>query len=233
MLPLRLNSPSEIMELEKAIENIAGRYRSEGYQVTVHPKASQVPAFAAGLPVALLATKGDEHVLVQIKESTEDLRNDPETVRTAEAVNAQAGWRFDVVVLSGDSPIEKLAREAPEPSVDAVLRNLEHAERSAQAGDRTTSFILAWAALEAAMRRTVRASGIELQNISPLFLLRTLYSNGLLEREELDRLNGYLRFRNAVVHGLEAPRIDAASTLYIVAAARRLLERTVQEESSR
>lgn len=220
------------MELEKAIENIAGRYRSEGYQVTIRPKVGQVPSFASALSVDLLATKDDEHVLVQVKESTEDLRKDPETVRIAEAINAQAGWRFDVVVLSGDSPTEKLVREAPEPSIDAILRNLEYAERSAQAADHATSFIIAWASLEAAMRRAARASGLELQNISPLFLLRTLYSNGLLEREELDRLNSYLRFRNAVVHGLETPRIDAVPTLYVVSAARKLLEGVGQEKSS-
>lgn len=221
------------MEFDKAIENVADKYRFEGYQVTVRPKANQVPSFAAGLPVDLLASKGDEHVLVRVKESMEELRKDPESVRIAEAISAQAGWRFDVVVLSGDSPSEKLAKEGDEPSTDAILRNLEHAERSAQNGEQAASFIIAWASLEAAMRGAARASGIELQNISPFFLLRTLYSNGLLEREEFDRLNDYLRFRNAVVHGLEAPRIDTLPTLYVVHAARRLLEGIGQENSSK
>jgi uncharacterized protein YutE (UPF0331/DUF86 family) len=219
------------MDLEKAIESVASQYRSEGYQVAVHPNASQAPPFAAGLLVDLLATRGDEHVVVLVKESAEALRKDPQSLRIAEAVNAQPGWRFDVVVLNGSSRTERLAREAAEPSVDAILRNLEHAERTAQAGDPSTSFILAWASLEAAMRRTVRASGLELPNISPIFLLRTLYSNGLLEREEFDRLNGYFGLRNSVVHGLEAPPIDSEPILYIVGAARKLLERVGQEKS--
>jgi hypothetical protein len=221
------------MDFEKAVENVAGRYRSEGYQVTVRPEESQVPPFAAGLHVDLLATKADEYVLVQVKENREDLRNDPQSARIAEAINAEPGWRFDLVVLSGDSPTEKLAKEAPEPSVDVILRNLNHAERSAQAGDHASSFIVAWASLEAAMRRAARASGMELQNISPLFLLRTLYSNGLLARNEFDQLNGYLRFRNAFVHGLAAPNIDAVPTLYVVSAARKLLEEAGQEKSSK
>jgi hypothetical protein len=229
----QLNFPSDAMNREQAIENVAGRYRSEGYQVTVQPKGSQVPSFATGLPVDLLATKGDEHVLVQVKESTEDLRNDQESVLIAEAVKDQPGWRFDVVVLNGHSLTEKWAHEAPEPSIDAILRNLEHAERTAQGGDHPTSFIIAWASLEAAMRRAAREEGIDLQNISPLFLLRTLYSNGLLDREELDRLNGFLRLRNALVHGLEPPSIDTASTLYVIAAARKLLGGAVQEKSSK
>ncbi|HZV06655.1 MAG TPA: hypothetical protein VE999_16360 [Gemmataceae bacterium] len=221
------------MDREQAIENVAGRYRSEGYQVTVQPKESQVPSFAAGLPVDLLATKGNEHVLVQVKESTEELRKDQETVRIAEAVKDQPGWRFDVVVLNGHSSTEKLAAEAPEPSIDAILRNLENAERTAQVGDHATSFILAWASLEAVMRRVARAEGMDLQNISPFFLLRTLYSNGLLDREEFDRLNDFLRLRNAVVHGLEPPSIDSARTLYVIAAARKLLGGIGQEKSSK
>jgi uncharacterized protein YutE (UPF0331/DUF86 family) len=124
-----------------------------------------------------------------------------------------------------------LAREAPEPSIDAILRNLEHAERTAHSGEYSTSFIIAWASLEAAMRRAARAAGIEIQSISPRFLLRALYSSGLLERKEFDRLNGYLRFRNAVVHGLEEPRMDAVPTQDVVSAARALLEGVGQENA--
>jgi hypothetical protein len=222
-LLFKLNSRSEAMEYDKAVEVVADRYRSEGYQVTVRPKDNQVPEFAAGLNADLLATKDDEHVFVQVKENREGLRDDVATSNIADVVNARPGWRLDLVVLNGDST-DKLAREAPEPSADVILRKIDDAEQSARNGEYSTSFIIAWASLEAAMRRAARAADIEIQHISPLFLLRTLYSNGLLERREVDELSGYLRYRNAVVHGLEAPKFDATPTLYVAGVARKLLE---------
>ena len=83
------------------------------------------------------------------------------------------------------------------------------------------------------MRRAARASGIALQSISAPFLLRTLYSNGLLERNEFDQLNGYLGLRNAVMHGLGSPDMDAAPPLYVASAARKLLAEAGQEKSSK
>jgi len=168
-----------------------------------------------------------------VKENREDLQNDPESARAAEVVNGQPGWRFDLFVLNADSPTEKLAKVVPEPSLDAILENLDYAERSAHAGDRASAFIIAWASLESAMRRAARAAGIEVQSMSALSLLSTLYSNGLLERTELDQLNGYLRFRNAIVHGLEVPQIDAALPLYVASAARKLLAEAGQEEATK
>ncbi len=221
------------MDIDKAVERIADEYRAEGYQVTVRPNDAQVPSFAVGFHLDLLATKSDERVLVQVKKHREDLQKDPQSMHVADVVNAQPGWRLDLVVLNGDSATEKLARELPEPSVDAILRNLDHAEDSARTGDHDSAFIIAWAALEAAMRRAARSAGIQLQNISPLFLLSTLYSNGLLERSEFDQLSGYLRFRDAIVHGLEAPKLDAIVPQYVASTARKLLAEAGQTQVSR
>src|SRR5437870_1559298 len=148
-LLLKLNFRSDAMDFAKAADEVAERYLSEGYQVIVCPSGSQVPCFAKDLHVDLLAIKGDEHVFVQIKENREDLKTDPETAKAADIINAQPGWRFDLVVLNTDSPTEKLAREVGEPSIDAVLQNLDHVERAARAGDGASAFIIAWASLEA------------------------------------------------------------------------------------
>ena len=54
-------------------------------------------------------------------------------------------------------------------------------------------------------------------------VLLTLYSNGLLERNEYDELKSHLRLRNALIHGLQVPPIDVAVPLSVTNTARKLL----------
>jgi hypothetical protein len=215
---------SDAMKFDRAEEQVAEQYRAEGYTVTIRPRGGELPPLALGLSADLLATKEGEKVLVQVRENRADLRDDPESMRLADAVQQSPGWRLDLVVLNRDSAAEPFAREAPEPSAEMILHNLDHAERSAKAGDQISAFVIAWGALEACMRRSARSVGVELANLSPRYLLRDLFSNGLLDRATFDRLAGHLRLRNALVHGLGTPKIDAAPVLEVVAAARTILE---------
>jgi hypothetical protein len=45
----------------------------------------------------------------------------------------------------------------------------------------------------------------------------------MLQRAEFDQLKEALKVRNALVHGLAVPRIDAALPTYLTAVAQRLL----------
>jgi hypothetical protein len=64
---------------------------------------------------------------------------------------------------------------------------------------------------------------LKVRTFSPLFLLGTLYSNGVLDRSDYDELSNLLRLRNAVIHGLEVPSIDSGVPLSVAEAARKLL----------
>jgi hypothetical protein len=211
------------MEYENDLARVAEQYRFEGYEVTLRPQSVQLPAFAAGFHPDMLAVKDGVKVLVQVKKDQDELRKDPDTARLAEVMNAQPGWRFDLVVLNKDTEPERVVLEAHEPSEEVLTHHLDAVERTARAGDTVAAFIRAWASLEAAMRRAARNAGLDIARLSPQYLLGTLYSNGLLERSEYDELSNYLQLRNTVVHGLEVPRMDAAVPLSIASAARKLL----------
>jgi hypothetical protein len=211
------------MDKNHEISLVAERYRADGYEVKALTNGVQLPPFAAGFRLDLFATKAGEKVLVQVKQGQKDLEKDSTTADMARVINAQPGWRFDLVVLGDEDAIERIVREGEEPSAESLSLLLDHAERTAKAGDTPSAFIRAWAALEAAMRRAARTAALEVASASPLFLLGALYSNGLLERQEYDELNNYLRLRNAVVHGLEVPAIDSTVPLYVASVARKLL----------
>ena len=91
------------MDFEQALDQVAERYRREGYRVIARPNRDQLPAFAYEGEANLVAYGEGVNVLVQVKLTRDDLRKDPPAVRTADAVARQPGWRFDLVVLNPEA----------------------------------------------------------------------------------------------------------------------------------
>jgi len=86
------------------------------------------------------------------------------------------------------------------PNVDQLLNE----------GHTQAACVLAWAALEAAMRHVASAAEWSMPRQTPMELLRTLYGNGFLTKKRVSRLNQSFRLRSEIVHGLIPPAIDVA-----------------------
>src|SRR5258708_22416779 len=71
-LRLSPNYQGETMEIETDVpadlEQVAEKYRAEGYEVTLHPRGDQLPPFAAAFHPEILARNGGLQVLVAVKE---------------------------------------------------------------------------------------------------------------------------------------------------------------------
>jgi hypothetical protein len=205
----------------EALERIAQQYRDEGYDVIIHPRGDQAPPFTAGFELDLIATRGNEGVVVEIETNRIALAHKPQITRLAQVVNAQPGWRLDVVVLEPETAVEKAAQEAAEPSDEELAQILKAAEELADQGYSPYACVVAWGGLEAAMRRV--RDGAELYGrTTPTELIRTLYGNGFLSREKFDRLKESYKIRSQVVHGLVPARVDPELVRYVTATARHL-----------
>jgi hypothetical protein len=86
---------------QEVLGKVAQRYRDEGYDVLVHPRGDQLPPFVANSQLDLIATRGNEGVIVEIKTNRIDLSRDHQLVRLAEIVNAQPGWRLSSSKFGG------------------------------------------------------------------------------------------------------------------------------------
>jgi hypothetical protein len=210
------------VETLQNIEDVADQYRAEGYRMVVAPTASEIPDFARGNGVDLIAYKGDENVIIEVK-TREALRGNSQLVELARVVNGQPGWRLDLVVLPGPNSQDRIVAEATEPSLEQIDQTFESAERLVEAGELTTALMVAWAGLEAAMRRSARSEKIEVKSYSPLFLLAALYSHGPLEKEDFEALSEMLEIRNTVAHGMNPPALDRSVPLAVASIARKLI----------
>jgi hypothetical protein len=207
---------------QEALERVAQRYRDEGYDVIVHPQGEQVPPFLANFRLDLIATRGNEGIVVEIKTNRIDLSDDPDITRLAEIVNAQPGWRLDVVVLEPETAVEKAAQDATEPSDEQLFQILDAAEDIADNGYAPYACVVAWGGLEAVMRR-VRDEVESYGRTTPTELMRTLYGNGILSREQFEHLRDSYKIRSQVVHGLVPPKVDPELVRDITATARYLV----------
>lgn len=221
------------MNIQHRLEQIAERYREQGYQVTLNPGPDSLPDFAGDFKVELVARRGDGGVIASAKASTKQFEDDPDLPRYAEIIGKHPGWRYDVFVLAPPSPRPQ-RQGATDASEAEVLELIEDADRLYQVGFAPQGLLTAWAALESAMRHRLRAMGEEAEwGASPRAMLNELVSSGVLSHSEFRDLEGMSRLRNVIAHGFSLPKdqIPPGAISFLADTARRLLEESRPVES--
>lgn len=204
--PISSNSLGDVMK-HSSLERIANRYREDGYDVVVNPQGEQVPPFASGFSIDLIASRGGENVVVVVKSNRSELSKDSRIVPLAGVIDKQPGWRLDVVILDSESEFERAAQDADEPSDDQISEIFHKAVELSNQGMLDYACVVAWSGVEAVMRR-LRDEAEFSTNFKPYEVMRSLYSHGILSRQQFDRLKEGFKIRNQVVHGLIPSMID-------------------------
>jgi REase_AHJR-like len=202
----------EIRHHEK-VRELAEQYEAQGFQVSVEPARGTVPFDLGNYSPALIAQKGDQHLIVEVKPSSD--RVSIERFRNiAEEVGQHPGWRFLLVTLN-DVESRSLPGAADElASWREAAERVARAERLLDAGDADAAFLLMWSALEAMLRRHAQSVALPLERLPSQALIKHLYSQGELSMTQYDRAMTALRLRNLLAHGSPATQLgDAASDL--------------------
>ena len=111
--------------------------------------------------------------------------------------------------------------DLPEPQIVQLLNQVADLRA---AGQVQAAVLVAWSALEAAMRRAAEANAIEVRRPDPWALMRELVSNGVLDRQRYRDISDALRVRNAIAHGFATPEtVDLAPVLDLIATSAREL----------
>jgi len=192
-----------IAQLEqRRLRAIAREYAQQGYRVARHPHRAERPDFLAAFEPDLIAYGAPENVVVEVR-SRETLDGADDLVALTVAVNAQPGWRIDLVVTNPreQSLVQQdtalLAHDEIQERVVAArqLLRLEQAEGS---------FVLAWSAVETFVRQFGETGSVPVDYLGTRTLLGDAYSLGMLSLEDYEALREALQQRNAIVHGYRA-----------------------------
>src|SRR5262249_36735372 len=157
---------------------------------------------------------------VQVKRNRAELAADPTTPHLAGIIEGQPGWRYDLVILEGTPEVSP---GHPEPSPDQIGSMLKEAEKVVGVST-GAAFLMAWAGLEASMRRLAQRAGIGGRpGTQTLTLIRELYSSGQISSPIFRHLEELRLKRTEIAHGLEPPAVDPEWVRSLVELARKFL----------
>jgi hypothetical protein len=188
-------SPQERYRQELA--RVAEEYRRRGYQVSIEPVGDAVPEFLAGFRPDIIARSDQESVVVEVKVGVRMSAVD-RYQELAQRVNAQPGWRFDLVYVDVAQVSGTL------PDLSEIGDRTARAQNLLASGDSEAAFLLLWGSLEALLRLLAERLRLPVTTLPPSALLRELYSAGELGRDAYSLAMDLLALRNSLVHGFSA-----------------------------
>jgi hypothetical protein len=190
---------------------IAKRYEDLGYAVTTEPPPSAIPFPLGGYQPDILAQRGDEHLIIEVKKASSKV--DPKYFqRVDQEIQRHAGWRFLIVTVA-DEELQDPGQSdlSPNLSLEAIRQHLLQLDQLAQAGASPGMLLpQLWLAYVAAVSLALERRGVVSVRQTDLSLINRAYSEGLISFEEHQAARRFLKLRNEVVHSLNAviPDID-------------------------
>jgi hypothetical protein len=111
-----------------------------------------------------------------------------------------------------------------EPTAEQILAMLQEADSAIQSGAYRAGLLMAWAGLEATLRRIARRKVPHIKTrVQPSILIRHLFAAGQLTQDEHRELEELRQLRTEVAHGLSPRAFGRDSIAKIGRLAERLL----------
>lgn len=190
------------------LQTVGRRYRRQGYTVIVEPRGDDLPPFLARFTPDLIAYNDRESVVVEVK-TRRDLPASGDIVDLADAVNGREGWRFDLAMVKPERP-SLVPDDAEGLTRQEIVARLGAARDLAQQRQGDAALLLAWSAVEAALRLVAQQQRITLEEEQPAYLIKRLYTLGALSRPEYDVLQHGLEMCNTIAHGFRPARMESS-----------------------
>ena len=187
-----------IEEKRQHVAEVAREYRQQGYEVTINPDHSRLPDFLAPFSVDLIAQNDAENVVVEVR-SRASFGEAPSLAAIAQALADKKDWRFDLVAINNYQHL-RLDNTALLQGSDVDYRLNEARQLAAQEYGEA-AILLTWSALEAMLRNTAQEEQLASSEENSSYLLKNLFTYGLLDKEQLQVLQKGLQVRDVIVHG--------------------------------
>jgi uncharacterized protein YutE (UPF0331/DUF86 family) len=199
---------------------VAREYERNGYSVVITPDQASLPEPLSHFCPDAVARKGEEGVVIEVK-TRRSLVGATYLPALAETVQRMPGWRLDLVVTN---PREKRTVYSEEQLSEADIRGrIGEAKELSNDGSDVAAMLLAWSAVEGALRLLAHRHGIKIEYDAPDYVLRQLVVEGLLSHEQYRRLRSAAEIRNTLVHGFSVPHLEPGTVRHLAEVAEKAL----------
>jgi hypothetical protein len=179
----------------RVIDRLRTRYQEEGFAFTEHPTRAELPEFFGSYIPDALARKPGQNVAIEVKR-----RPGPATeIGLKDLQQLFAGrpdWQLQVV-FTGADPLQSEA--IPAVSTTVIPAEINEIRALASQGHVRPAFVMAWSALEAALRAL--DAGRETGPLTPGTIVQAIAMNGYIDPEMERRMRNLVTLRNRIVHG--------------------------------
>lgn len=182
---------------------LAKRYAERGYVVALNPPPSAFPFSLGGYQPDILASKGDEKLVLSIK--TADVEIDTEFVkRAAEQIGKHEGWTFLIATLPEEEMEERPLIAACGMSTRSIESRLRYLDRLAAKPD-LAGLVLPkiWVAYVSLLQILLVKEDVDINPRTDLNLLNNAYSLGILSFQEYETARQLLELRDRAVRSLD------------------------------
>ncbi len=214
------------METTSSLERVrardlADKFRRQGYEVIEYPSQDQLPSFLTGYRPDMILRKGDESVVVEVK-SRESLIGYPKLGDLTELLRSQPGWRLELALVNTGDQID-LPPDAHLFTREDILQIVRESERLMEDGLVEVALLHGWTGVEAAIRLILEENGESPEKLPSIHVLKIAVMEGLMDRDDYERLDRILEYRNAYAHGFTTADFNATLVDELIETTKRIL----------
>ena len=212
-MSITTNSP-----VTQKIDSLVRHYERQGYVVLREPKGLSLPFDLGSYSPDLVARKGDEGLIIEVKANMSKTSID-RFQTLSETVRERPGWRFLLVTLQDLDVFEEAEKF---PSWEALSTKLDQVRALVAEGLFEAASLYVWAVFEAAMRKRAVATATPVERLPATGLMNHLYTLGHIAIEDFDTAKYFLALRNRIAHGIGEERDYAVLDPFVRLVARSL-----------
>jgi hypothetical protein len=187
----------------QALGKLSEEYQRLGYTVIVEPTAALIPFSLENYRPELLATKGGDNLLFDVK--LEGERDVAEFWRMVAKVKRHPGWKLTGITVPNVDPEVNTSGTLSDLDVDGLrqqLREIDLLSRDPQVQSVVLSRL--WVVYIATLRLLAIQEGFDRDDDADYDRLVRAQSNGLISNAECEEGRALMILRNRVVNGSDA-----------------------------
>jgi uncharacterized protein YutE (UPF0331/DUF86 family) len=215
-------------ERDRALQ-LAQEYRARGYEVSLAPRLENLPDFLKEYRPDIIATRGDESVVIEIKSRAALKSSSHQYLRNlAQLIENHPGWRFELVITN--SVDDTYSRQAEESLQHNEIESRLQIARQITTQHVEAAFLYSWSLVEATLRLVVDREKLNSHRFSPIYLVKELVIEGVISKSEYQLLMNAISLRNAIIHGFKTTQQITEDSVYELIAITEQLLKNLQSE---